>query len=179
MQSTGFLSISSTCSQCRGQGQIITNPCGTCRGEGKVRANKTVQLKIPGGVETGSRLRLRGEGEEGERGGPNGDLYVFIAVEEHEVFERNGSDVACRVSITFTQAALGATIKVPTLTGTEKLKIPRGTQTGRIFRLKGEGIAHLRGYGKGDQLVETLVTVPTNLTKRQEELLKEFEQAAQ
>ncbi|MCL2669509.1 MAG: molecular chaperone DnaJ [Syntrophaceae bacterium] len=177
MQSSGFFSISSTCSQCRGQGQIITTPCEACQGAGKVRVKKTVQLKIPAGVETGSRLRLRGEGEEGERGGPNGDLYVFIEVKPHDVFERNGSDVACRIPITFTQAALGASIEVPTLTGMGKIKIPRGTQTGRVFRLKGEGITHLRGYGRGDQLIETVVTVPTNLTKRQEELLREFEKA--
>ncbi len=126
-------------------------------------------------METGSRLRLRGEGEEGEHGGPNGDLYVFIEVEPHEIFERNGDDIYCRVPITFAQAALGGSVEAPTLTGTEKLKIPRGTQTGRIFRLKGKGIAHLRGYGRGDQIIETVVTVPTNLTKKQEELLREFD----
>jgi molecular chaperone DnaJ len=171
-QSSGFFSISSTCPQCRGQGGIITTPCPECSGGGKVRVEKTVQLKIPAGVETGSRLRLRGEGEEGEHGGPNGDLYVFIEVEKHEVFERNGTDVYSRVPITFVQAALGGTVEAPTLTGIEKLKIPRGTQPGRIFRLKGKGIAHLRGYGHGDHLIETVVTVPTNLTKKQEELLR-------
>jgi molecular chaperone DnaJ len=175
MQSSGFFSISSTCPQCRGQGRIISTPCGECSGEGKVRVQRAVQIKIPAGVETGSRLRLRGEGEEGEHGGPNGDLYVFIEVEPHDVFERNGNDISCRVPITFIQAALGGTVETPTLTGVEKIKIPRGTQTGRIFRLKGKGIAHLRGYGRGDQIIETVVTVPTNLTKKQEELLKEFE----
>ena len=174
-QSSGFFSISSTCPQCRGQGGVITTPCPECSGGGKVRVGKTVQLKIPAGVETGSRLRLRGEGEEGEHGGPNGDLYVFIEVEKHDVFERNGNDIFCRVPITFVQAALGGTVEAPTLMGTEKLKIPRGTQPGRIFRLKGKGIAHLRGYGHGDHLIETVVTVPTNLTKKQEELLKEFD----
>jgi molecular chaperone DnaJ len=174
-QSSGFFSISSTCPQCRGQGGVITAPCPECSGGGKVSVEKTVQLKIPAGVETGSRLRLRGEGEEGEQGGPNGDLYVFLEVEKHEVFERNGDDIYCRVPITFFQAALGGTAEAPTLTGVEKLKIPRGTQTGRIFRLKGKGIPHLRGYGRGDHLIETVVTIPTNLTKKQEELLKEFD----
>jgi molecular chaperone DnaJ len=136
---------------------------------------KTVQLKIPAGVETGSRLRLRGEGEEGEHGGPNGDLYVFIDVEKHDLFERNGDDIYSRVPITFVQAVMGGTVEAPTLTGTEKLKIPRGTQPGKIFRLKGKGVAHLRGYGHGDHLIETVVTVPANLTKKQEELLREFD----
>ena len=154
---------------------MITTPCQECSGGGKVKIAKTVQLKIPAGVETGSRLRLRGEGEEGQHSGPNGDLYVFIEVEQHELFERNGNDVFCRVPITFTQAALGGSVEAPTLTGMEKIKIPRGTQTGRIFRLKGKGIANLRGYGRGDEIIETVVTVPTNLSKKQEELLKEFE----
>jgi molecular chaperone DnaJ len=174
-QSSGFFSISSTCPQCRGQGGVIATPCPECSGGGRVTAEKTVQLKIPAGVETGSRLRLRGEGEEGEYGGQSGDLYVFIEVEQHEVFERNGDDIYCRIPITFLQATLGATVEAPTLTGEEKLKIPRGTQTGKIFRLKGKGIPHLRGYGRGDHLIETVVTVPTSLTKKQEELLKEFD----
>jgi molecular chaperone DnaJ len=140
-----------------------------------VKVTKTVQLKIPAGVETGSRLRLRNEGEEGNHGGPNGDLYVFIEVEKHDIFERSGDDIYHRLPITFIQATLGGSEVVPTLTGTEKLKIPRGTQTGKIFRLKGKGIAHLRGYGHGDHIIETVITVPTNLTKKQEELLKEFE----
>lgn len=174
-QSSGFFSISSTCPQCQGQGGVITTPCQECSGRRKVKIAKTVQLKIPAGVETGSRLRLRGEGEEGQHGGPNGDLYVFIEVEQHDIFERSGNDIFCRVPITFTQAALGGSVEVPTLTGVEKIKIPRGTQTGRIFRLKGKGIANLRGYGRGDEVIETVVTVPTNLTKKQEELLREFD----
>ncbi len=174
-QSSGFFSISSTCPQCQGQGGVITTPCPECSGGGKVKTAKTVELKIPAGVETGSRLRLRGEGEEGQHGGPNGDLYVFIEVEQHDIFERNGNDIFCRVPITFTQAALGGSVEAPTLTGVEKIKIPRGTQTGRVFRLKGKGIANLRGYGRGDEIIETLVTVPTNLTKKQEELLREFD----
>lgn len=174
-QSSGFFSIATTCPQCRGAGKVIMSPCRECSGVGKVKVAKTVQLRIPAGVETGSRLRMRGEGEEGEHGGPSGDLYVFIEVEEHDVFERNGNDIYCRIPISFTQAALGGSVEAPTLTGSEKVKIPRGTQSGRTFRLKGKGVPHLRGYGCGDQVIETVVTVPTNLTKKQEELLKEFE----
>ncbi|HLA27928.1 MAG TPA: molecular chaperone DnaJ [Syntrophales bacterium] len=175
MQSSGFFSVSSTCPQCRGQGSVITTPCEACSGRGKVKATKTVLLKIPAGVENGSRLRLRGEGGEGEYGGPSGDLYVFIEVEKHAFFERNGDDIYYRAPINFVQAALGGAVEAPTLTGVETIKIPRGTQTGRIFRLKGKGIAHLQGHGQGDQIIETVVTVPTRLTKKQEELLREFE----
>lgn len=142
---------------------------------GKVQSSKTVQLKIPAGVETGSRLRVREEGEEGSSGGPSGDLYVFITVEPHNLFERNGNDIHCRVPITFVQAALGDVVEVPTLRGRESLKIPPGTQSGSRFCLRGKGIASLHGDGYGDQVIETVVTVPTNLTRRQEELLKEFE----
>jgi molecular chaperone DnaJ len=134
-----------------------------------------VQLKIPAGVETGSRLRLRGEGEGGSQGGPDGDLYVFIHVEEHEFFTRSGDDIICRVPISFVNAALGGTIEVPTLQGKEKFKIPRGTQNGKNFRLKGKGIPHIRGFGHGDQIIEVSVQIPTELSKKQEELLTEFE----
>jgi len=126
-------------------------------------------------VETGSKLRVRGEGEEGVSGGPSGDLYVFITVEPHDLFERNGNDIHCCVLIAFVQAALGGVVEVPTLRGRESLKIPPGTQSGSRFRLRGKGIASLQGDGYGDQVIETVVTVPTNLTRRQEELLKEFE----
>jgi molecular chaperone DnaJ len=173
-QSSGFFTISSTCPQCRGQGKVITKPCMSCRGTGRSRITKTVQLKIPAGVETGSRLRLRGEGEEGEFGGPSGDLYVFIHVEPHELFERKDNNIYCQIPISFVQASLGATIEVMTLNGTEKLKIPKGTQSGTIFRLKGKGIPHLQGFGRGDQIIETVVKIPTNLNRKQEELLKEF-----
>jgi len=134
-----------------------------------------VQLKIPAGVETGSRLRLRGEGEAGTLGGHDGDLYVFIHVEEHDFFVRSGDDIICSVPISIVNAALGGTIEVPTLQGKEKLKIPRGTQNGKTFRLKGKGISHIRGYGSGDQIIEVFVQIPTALNKRQEELLTEFE----
>jgi molecular chaperone DnaJ len=177
-QSSGFFTISTTCPQCRGAGRVIKNPCKACFGTGKARSRKTVSLRIPAGVETGSRLRLRGEGEEGDFGGPSGDLYVFLHVEPHEFFERDGYDILCQVPVSITQAALGATIEVPTVEGKESLKIPRGTQSGRVFRLKGKGVAHLKGLGRGDQVVQVLVKIPTNLTKKQEELLKEFAKLA-
>lgn len=177
-QSSGFFSISTTCPQCNGRGSIITTPCKNCSGTGRVITTKTVQLKIPAGVETGSRLRLRGEGGEGEYGGPSGDLYVFIEVEPHAFFERKDDDIHCRLPITFAEAVLGGNVEAPTLTGTEKIKIPRGTPNGKIFRLKGKGVPHLRGYGRGDQLIETVIAVPEKITKRQEELLLEFERIA-
>jgi molecular chaperone DnaJ len=175
IQSSGFFTISSTCPHCGGQGKIISKPCARCHGLGKETLRKNVQLKIPAGVETGSRLRLQGEGEAGDHGGPSGDLYVFLTVEEHGFFARSGDDIVCRIPISFVQAALGATIEVPTLEEKEKLKIPKGTQNGRAFRLKGKGITHLRGYGRGDQIIEIMVQTPTDLNKRQEELLREFE----
>lgn len=176
-QSSGFFSISSTCPDCRGEGRVIRNACPDCLGAGKVKVNRNVHIKVPAGVDTGSRLRLRGEGQEGKYGGPSGDLYVFIHVEPHEFFQRDGTDVYCRIPISVTQAALGATIEIPTLQGSEKLKIPKGTQSGKMFRLKGKGVPHLRGFGRGDEIVQITVTTPTNLNKRQEELLREFAKA--
>ena len=175
IQSSGFFTISSTCPHCNGYGKFISNPCNNCRGTGKEQVSKKVQLKIPAGVETGSRLRLRGEGESGNLGGPDGDLYVFIHVEEHDFFTRSGDDIICRIPISFVNAALGGTVEVPTLQGKEKLKIPRGTQNGKTFRLKGKGIPHIRGFGHGDQIIEVFVQIPTALSKKQEELLAEFE----
>ena len=177
VQSSGFFTISSTCPHCNGHGKVIAKACQTCRGTGREKQRKTVELKIPAGVETGSRLRLRGEGEAGDQGGPNGDLYVFLQVEDHEFFVRSEDDIVCRVPISFVQASLGATIEVPTLKEMEKIKIPRGTQTGQIFRLKGKGIPHLQGYGRGDQIIEVFVKIPTELTRKQEDLLREFEKA--
>lgn len=179
IQSSGFFTISSTCPHCSGYGKFISKPCDNCRGTGKEQTTKTVQLKIPAGVETGSRLRLRGEGESGSLGGPDGDLYVFIHVEEHEFFTRSGDDIMCRVPISFVNAVLGGTIEVPTLHDKEKLKIPRGTQNGKTFRLKGKGIPHIRGFGHGDQIIEVAVQIPTSLSKKQEELLLEFEKLSQ
>jgi molecular chaperone DnaJ len=175
IQSSGFFTISTTCPQCAGHGKYITKPCDLCNGSGKETVTKSVPLKIPAGVETGSRLRLRGEGEAGDHGGPNGDLYVFLHVEDHEFFTRSGDDVICRIPISFVQAALGATVEVPTIEDKEKLKIPKGTQTGKTFRLKNKGIPHIRGYGRGDQIVEIFVQTPTNLSKKEEDILREFE----
>ncbi len=175
IQASGFFTISSTCPECQGHGKLISKPCKTCRGTGQEKITKTVQLKIPAGVEAGSRLRLHGEGESGNHGGPSGDLYVFLHVEEHEYFTRSGDDIICRVPISFVQAALGATIEVPTLQDNEKIKISKGTQTGKTLRLKGKGIPHVRGFGRGDQIIEIFVHTPTDLSKKQEELLKEFD----
>jgi molecular chaperone DnaJ len=171
----GFFSISRTCSRCGGEGKVITEPCKTCRGRRRVERERTLSIKVPAGVETGTTIRLSGEGELGSYGGPPGDLYVYLTVEEHPLFQREGQDVLCAVPVSFVQAALGTEIEVPTLTGGMKLKIPAGTQPGQVFRLKGKGFPYLRGAGIGDQLCRIMVEVPTKLTARQKELLKEFE----
>ena len=173
-RSQGFFTIRTTCPHCRGNGQVIASPCKTCSGHGQVLKRKTVSVKIPAGVDTGSRLRLSGEGEAGAYGGPPGDLYVFIQVKPHEFFQRDGSDVICRIPISFVQAALGDAVEVPTLTGEKTLKVPKGTQPGDIFRFRGEGIASLRTGRPGDQIVQVAIKTPTNLNKKQESLLKEF-----
>ncbi|MBW1859634.1 MAG: molecular chaperone DnaJ [Deltaproteobacteria bacterium] len=173
-RSQGFFSIRTTCPNCRGGGRTITSPCPGCHGTGQVEKSNKVTLKIPAGVDTGSRLRLTGEGESGPRGGPPGDLYVYVSVKPHDFFKRSDDHVVCQVPISFVQAALGADIDVPTLTGEKKLHIPKGTQAGEIFRFKGEGILSLRSYGKGDQIIQILVKTPTGLTKKQEAILKEF-----
>jgi molecular chaperone DnaJ len=175
-RSQGFFTISTTCSQCRGGGKFIPHPCKECRGLGRVKVNKKIQIKLPPGVDTGSKLRIRGEGEEGERGGPPGDLFLFLYVEPNDFFSRDGDDIICQIPISFTQAALGSEIEIPTLNGKRNLSIPKGTESGEIFRIKGEGFPKLRGYGRGDQVVQTVVKTPKNLTKRQEELLREFEE---
>jgi molecular chaperone DnaJ len=175
-RSQGFFTISTTCSQCRGGGKFIPHPCKECRGLGRVKVNKKIQIKLPPGVDTGSKLRIRGEGEEGERGGPPGDLFVFLYVEPHDFFSRDGDDIICQIPISFTQAALGSEIEIPTLNGKRNLSIPKGTEGGEIFKIKGEGFPKLRGYGRGDQVVQIVVKTPKSLTKRQEELLREFEE---
>jgi len=175
-RSQGFFTITTTCGQCHGDGRIISHPCKECRGHGRVRKNKKIQIKVPPGIDTGSKLRIRGEGEEGERGGPPGDLFLFIYVEPHDFFAREGDDLICHIPISFPQAALGTELEIPTLNGQKKLTIPRGTESGDLFRIKGEGFPRLRGYGRGDQIVQVVVKTPKNLTKRQEELLKEFEE---
>ena len=170
----GFFTLSTTCPSCNGRGQTIPNPCAGCRGAGQVMVRKKVAVKIPGGVDSGSRLRLTGEGEAGAYGGPPGDLYVFIYVEPHEFFKRDNTDVICRVEISFVQAALGDVITVPTLNGKESLEIPKGTQPGDVFRFKGEGIPSLRSNRRGDQLIQVIIKTPVGLNKKQESLLKEF-----
>jgi molecular chaperone DnaJ len=173
-RSQGFFTIRTTCPQCRGGGQIITNRCSSCRGQGQVPVSKTVSVKIPAGVDSGSRLRLSGEGQSGARGGPPGDLYVFIHVKPHDFFVRDGNNVMCQMPISFVQAALGDTIKVPTLSGEEALHISKGTQPGEVFTLRGKGIPSLRTGRPGDQLIQIAVKTPTNLSKKQVSLLKEF-----
>jgi molecular chaperone DnaJ len=173
-RSQGFFTIRTTCPQCRGTGQIIAHPCPECQGNGQVRIHKTVSVKIPAGVDNGSRLRLTGEGEGGALGGPPGDLYVFIHVEPHSFFKRDNTDIICQVPISFIQATLGSSIKVPTLKDEEALEIPKGTQFGDVFRLAGKGIPSLRNGRPGDQIVQVTIKTPTGLSKKQEELLQEF-----
>ncbi|MCZ6622721.1 MAG: molecular chaperone DnaJ [Deltaproteobacteria bacterium] len=170
----GFFVVSRTCNQCRGQGAIISNPCSSCKGAGRVRKFQTLSMRIPAGVETGSRLKLRDEGESGVSGGPSGDLYVVIQVKPHPLFIRDGLDIICEVPISFAQAALGAEIDIPTLEGKVKMKVPPGTQSEKVFRLKGKGIKDVQGYYHGDQHVRVVLETPTHLTSRQKELLKEF-----
>jgi molecular chaperone DnaJ len=170
----GFFSVSRTCNQCHGHGTVINDPCTTCGGAGRVRKLHTLNIKIPAGVDTGSRLKLRGEGESAPAGGSPGDLYVVIQVESHPIFVRDNLDIVCDVPISFVQAALGAEIDVPTLDGKVKMKIPAGSQSGKVFRMKGKGVKDVQGYRQGDQHVRVIVETPTHLTSRQKELLKEF-----
>jgi molecular chaperone DnaJ len=171
----GFFSVARTCGRCRGSGRVITSPCKDCRGEGQVSAERKLQIKIPAGVDTGSQLRMSGEGEPGFQGGPPGDLYVFVRVEEHPFFRRDGFDLLCEVPISFCQAALGATLDVPTADGGRtKLTIPEGTQTGTVLRLRGQGVPHLGARGRGDLHVGVRVVVPTKLSSDQRRLLEQL-----
>lgn len=170
----GFFTLSKTCPDCGGTGRIIKQKCSDCRGRGRVSENVKLAVKIPAGIDTGQKLKLRGEGEPGAGGGPAGDLYVFVEVKEHPFFQREGFDVQCEVPVSFTQAALGAEIETPTLDGTVKLKIPAGTQGGKRLRLKGKGIPHIGGRDRGDQYVTVQVEVPTKLTTEQRQLLEKF-----
>lgn len=174
-QSQGFFTVRSTCPQCQGKGKSISSPCPDCHGQGKVVKTKKVSLKIPAGVDSGSRLRLTNEGEAAPNGGPNGDLYVFINVKKHKYFQRNEDDIICLAEISFVQATLGAKITIPTLSGEETLKIPAGTQYGETFRLRGEGIASLRTGRRGDQIIQVEIKTPKKINKKQEKLLAEFE----
>ena len=175
-RSQGFFMISTACPQCHGEGQYIRSPCKECRGKGRIRKNKKIQIKIPPGVDTGSKLRIRGEGESGERGGPPGDLFVFLYVEPHEFFTRNGDDILCQVPISFPQAALGTELEIPTLSGKTVLKVPRGVESGEMLRIRGEGFPRVRSPGAGDLIVQVVVKTPRNLTPRQEQILREFEE---
>jgi molecular chaperone DnaJ len=170
----GFFSVARTCHVCRGVGRVIKDPCATCNGVGRIEREKQMEVKIPAGVETGSRLRVSGEGESGTQGGAPGDLYVVIHVAAHDQFERQGSNLYEAVPITFAQAALGADIMVKTLDADEKLKIPMGTQTGTVFRLRGKGMPALGGRGRGDLFVSVTVMTPTSLTREQRKLLEQL-----
>ncbi len=176
----GFFTVERTCPTCNGLGQTIKNPCKTCHGAGRVEKERTLSVNIPAGVETGTRIRLAGEGDAGLRGGPQGDLYIFIEVREHALFVRDGADLHCRVPVAMTTAALGGDIEVPTIDGGRaRVRIPEGSQTGRQMRLKGKGMPQLRGQGTGDLFLEILVETPVNLTAKQKELLREFERLSE
>jgi molecular chaperone DnaJ len=174
----GFFSLTRPCPDCQGEGKKVVDPCSNCHGTGLVRSKKNISLKIPAGIETGNRLKLTGEGEPGSQGGPPGDLYVVISVKDHPIFQREGNNVLCELPVSITQAALGCELEVPTLEGKVKLKIPAGTQSGKVFKLADKGIPVLQGYGRGDQLVVARVETPTKLTARQKELLEEFAREA-
>ncbi len=171
----GFFSVQQTCPTCRGRGTIIADPCRACNGQGRVEETKTLQVKVPAGVDTGDRIRLSGEGEAGDAGGPPGDLYVQVHVREHAIFKRDGADLYCEVPIDFVDAALGGELEVPTLDGRVKLKVPAETQTGKLFKLKGKGVTPVRGGGVGDLLCRVVVETPVNLTSKQKDLLREFQ----
>lgn len=172
--SQGFFSIGRTCSRCGGSGKTITTPCNTCHGQGRVQQEKELKIKIPAGVDSGSRLRLQGEGEGGLRGGPPGDLYVFIYVREHAFFTREGIDLICEIPLTFSQAALGTEMAVPTMNGKKKVKIPAGTQSGSMIRLRGLGVNNLNGYGQGDQYIKVKVITPKKLSRNKRHLFEEL-----
>jgi molecular chaperone DnaJ len=170
----GFFSLQQTCPHCNGHGKIVTNPCRECRGQGRVQKSKTLSVKIPAGVDTGDRIRLSGEGEAGQFGGPAGDLYVQIEVKPHPIFGREGADLHCAVPISMATAALGGELEVPTLEGKVVLKIPPETQTGKLFRLRGKGVKPVRGGAQGDLICQVLIETPVRLTARQKELLQEL-----
>lgn len=173
----GFFTIARTCGSCGGEGKVIQTPCGKCQGSGRFQAEKHINVKVPPGVDTGMRLRIGSEGEAGVKGGPAGDLYIAVYVRPHEIFERHANDLLCEVPVSFPQAALGAEIEVPTLQGRIKMNLPAGTQSGKIFRIKGKGMPDVHGYVRGDELVKVLVETPNGLNARQKQLLQEFAQA--
>lgn len=175
----GFFSVAKTCPKCDGTGVQITDPCATCRGESRVQTEHTLNVKVPAGVEDGTRIRYQGEGEAGKFEGPAGDLYVVLNVKPHKVFTRDGDDLHCVVPISFTQAALGDELEIATLDGPAVLKVPDGTQSGKTFKLRSKGVPHLNASGKGDLIVEVRVQTPTKLTKQQKELLKQLGDATE
>ncbi len=176
----GFFTVERTCPTCNGMGQIIKNPCKACNGAGRVERERQLSVNIPAGVETGTRIRLAGEGEAGLRGGPQGDLYIFIEVKEHPIFQRDGVHLFCRVPISMPAAALGGEVEVPTIDGGRaRVKVPAGAQSGKQMRLRGKGMPALRGAGIGDMVIELAVETPVNLTARQKELLREFEKLSE
>ena len=175
VRSQGFFSMASPCHACQGQGQVVEHRCSDCHGEGRVPEKKTINVTVPPGVDDGSRLRLRGEGEAGPSGAPPGDLYVFIHVEAHDLFHREGYDIFCRLNLSFSQAALGAEIEVPLLDDKTKIiTVKAGTQSGEMMRIMGAGIPHVRGHGRGDQIIQMTVETPKKLSKRQKELFHEL-----
>lgn len=173
----GFFSIERTCPQCQGRGEVISDPCGTCRGQGRVTKERSLEVNIPAGIEDGVRIRLGGEGEAGSRGGPSGDLYIFISIKPHQFFQRDGADLYCRVPISMVTAALGGQFEVTTLDESKsRVKVPEGTQTGKQFRLRGKGMPVMRTTNFGDLYIQVVTETPQKLTKRQRELLEEFEE---
>jgi len=175
----GFFSIQQTCPKCHGSGRVIPEPCPSCRGAGRVKQHKTLSVKIPSGIDNGDRIRLSGEGEHGVNGGPPGDLYVQIHVKRHPVFEREGDDLHCEMPISFTTAALGGEIEIPTLEGAAKIRVPQESQSGKVFRLRGKGIKGVRSSAPGDLMCHVVVETPVNLTDAQKDLLREFEAISQ
>ncbi|HRX36039.1 MAG TPA: molecular chaperone DnaJ [Aestuariivirga sp.] len=176
---SGFFTVERTCPACQGRGQVISDPCSNCGGQGRVNKERTLSVNIPAGVEDGTRIRLAGEGEAGLRGGPTGDLYIFLSVRPHEFFQRDGADLFCKVPVSMTSAAMGGEIEVPTIDGKKaRVTVPDGTQTGKQFRLKGKGMPVLRSAQMGDMYIQVSVETPVNLSRRQKELLKEFEKEA-
>lgn len=179
LQSQGFFRIATTCPGCQGRGSQIREPCSECRGSGRVAGKRTIKVEVPPGVDTGMRVRMRGEGEPGDNGAPRGDLYCYISVRDHPLFQRDGQNLICHVPITFAQAALGGEVEVPTLVGRQPLSIARGTQSGDVFHLRGRGMPDPHGRSPGDLIVQVIIETPKRLTKRQEELLREFAETEQ
>jgi molecular chaperone DnaJ len=171
----GFFTVQQTCPTCRGRGQMIKDPCSSCNGEGRTNKQKTLEVTIPAGVDTGDKVRLAGEGEAGANGAPAGNLFVQVVVKDHAIFKRDGGDLYCEVPISFPDAALGCELEVPTLEGKVKLKVPEGTQTGKVFRLRGKGVKPVRAYDVGDMLCRVVVETPVHLNSKQKELLRDFQ----